>query len=253
MFSIIGSDLRRALLSRGFLIGALAMVVVIACASVESLLKAFGHGFPLQAGYHAQLIMGALHSDTILLAVPILCTLPFTPVFVDDIQSGFIKQFLPRTGVNAYIRSKLIACALSGGLVLFIGVLLAYIVATLIFLPMEGTFSGATIFTPIARLLPMAGMFFCSGMLWSLVGFTLASVTKSRYMAYAAPFIFFYILIIIYERYFGTVYYLYPKEWLNPTHVWVLGIWGLILFLAVVVLGISMVFIVFARGKLSNG
>jgi uncharacterized membrane protein len=253
MLDTIRSDIQRAVLSRGFLAGVLGMVVVIALSSVESLLTAFANSPQLPTGYHIQIVMSGLLSDTVVLAVPILCALPFTPAFVDDIQSGFIKQFLPRTGINAYIRGKLLACAISGGLVLFIGVLLAYIASTIVLTPMEATFDGEVIAASFAPLLEKAALFFCSGMFWSLVGFTLASVTKSRYMAYAAPFIVYYILIIVYERYFNAFYYLYPKEWLNPSHFWVLGNWGLALLLSGLTIGISMVFTIFAKGKLSNG
>jgi hypothetical protein len=246
----IRSDLQRAILSGGFLIGALGVVVVIAFASVESLLTTFASGLPLPDDYHTQLIIDALHSDTMMLAVPILCALPFTTAFVDDRQSGFIKQFLPRSGVKAYIGGKLVACAISGGLVLFVGILLAHVVSTIVLLPMEGQSDG---FSSFMTLLENAGMFFWSGMFWSLVGFTLASVTRSRYIAYAAPFIFFYILVIIYERYLDTFYYLYPKEWLNPVHDWVLGDLGPMLILSLLTIGISAIFAVFAREELCNG
>lgn len=251
MFSTFRSDLQRAILSRGFLAGVLGLVVVIVLSSVESLFTAFSNGLPLPDGYHAQFVMNALPTNAVVFAVPIICALPFTPVFVDDMQSGFIKQFLPRTSVGTYIRSKLLACAVSGGLVLSIGILFTYALAALVFLPLEGAFNG--IGPLFLSLLAQAGMFFISGMFWSLVGFTLASMTKSRYMAYAAPFIFYYILIIIYERYFNTFYYFYPREWLNPSHFWLPDNWGLFLLLLLLTLGISGVFAIFARGKLHNG
>jgi hypothetical protein len=253
MLYTLRSDIQRAVVSRGFLVGVLGMVVVIALSSGESLFGAFANSPQLPVGYHIQIVLSGLLSDTVVLAVPILCALPFTPAFVDDMQSGFIKQFLPRTGINAYIRGKLIACAISGGLVLFIGVLLASLVSTIVLTPMEATFDGEGLAASFAPLLEKAALFFCSGMFWALVGFTVASVTKSRYMAYAAPFIVYYILIIVYERYFNAFYYLYPKEWLNPSHFWVLGNWGLVLFLSGLTIGMSMLFTIFAKGKLGNG
>ncbi|MEG0383004.1 MAG: hypothetical protein RR514_07350, partial [Christensenella sp.] len=75
-------------------------------------------------------------------------------------------------------------------------------------------------------LMGRALLFFLAGALWSLVGGLFATVTMSKYMAYAAPFIFYYVLVILSQRYFTDLYVLNPQEWLNPTEVWGGGIWG---------------------------
>ena len=66
-------------------------------------------------------------------------------------------------------------------------------------------------------------MFFASGAFWSLTGLTFAALTNSKYMAYASPFVLFYLLIILYERYFDRLFVLYPREWLNPSSRWMFG------------------------------
>ena len=246
-------DIQRAILSRRFLIGAFGMALVIVLACAENLYTTLGNGPQLPPGYHVEIIMEASSSDMVMFAMPILCTLPFTSVFVDDIQSGFIKQFLPRSGVKAYILGKLLACAISGGLVLFSGICLAYLLLMLGLMPLESPFDGGVLLSYSSDLLEKAALFLCSGMLWSLVGFTLAGITKSRYVAYAAPFIFFYILIILYERYFGAWYYLSPGEWLNPSHVWLLGNWGPVVLQSALMIGLSSLFAIFAKRKLGNG
>lgn len=252
MFSVIRSDLRRAILSRRFLIGLLGMVAIIAFASIENILKTFANGSQPLAGYHTQLVLDMLTSDAVALATPIICALPFTPAFVEDMQSGFIKQFLPRSGVKSYICGKLIACALSGGLVLAVGIALAALLSTAIFLPLETPFQGLLPDADLPVLLEKIGIFFLSGMFWSLLGFTLASITRSRYIAYASPFILYYVLIILCERYFGSLYYLYPREWLNPSHFWLKDNWGLFFFLLSLIAGVSLAFATFARRQLNG-
>ena len=56
-----------------------------------------------------------------------------------------------------------------------------------------------------------------------------ATLTMSRYMAYASPFVIYYVLIILYERYFDFLYIFYPKEWLNPSPLWEYGNAGVLL------------------------
>jgi len=108
-----------------FLLALAGVVVTIFISSIDGIISAFRTDTLLQYGYHASLILSALSSDAFTLALPILCVLPYTTSFVDDIKSGFIKEYLPRTTVRNYLSGKIIACALSGGAVLAIGVAFA--------------------------------------------------------------------------------------------------------------------------------
>jgi len=247
------SDIKRALTGKGFLIGVAGMVLIIAVSSLESIIEAARSTEPLPNGFHARIIMDALSSDWVTLALPILCALPFTSAFVEDIKSGFIKLYLHRAGIKPYIKAKLISCSLSGGLVLFFGIIFAYALALLVFTPMELALTEGIISQPyFAQLLMIAATLFMSGAFWSLVGFTFASLTLSRYMAYASPFIIYYVLIILHERYFEDLYILYPKEWLFPSDAWVLGSLGVIVLLAELTTVVSLVFAITAKRRLSN-
>lgn len=251
--SAISSDIKRALSGKGFFAGVLGMTLVIALAATEGFIKLAQSPQALTNGYHAQWIMDALSSDWVTLALPILCALPFTTVFVDDIKSGFIKQYLPRSGRAAYIKGKLVACGLSGGLVLMLGILLAYGISALIFTPMELALGPEEIAQPyLAQLLTKAAMLFFSGAFWSLAGFSFAALTMNKYMAYASPFILYYVLIILNERYFPNLYVLYPKEWLFPSDVWVMGALGVILLLAELTAIVCAGFSIVAQRRLDN-
>ena len=71
-------------------------------------------------------------------------------------------------------------------------------------------------------------------LLWraASVGMLFSNLTMSRYMAYASPFVIYYVLIILYERYFPVVYVLYPKEWLAPSSLWLYGNAGVLMIVA---------------------
>ena len=249
----ITSDIRRALSGRGFIVGLMGMALVITLSSLSSIIEAVRSTEPLQNGYHAQLILSALSTDWVTMAISILCTLPFTAAFVDDIKSGYIKQYLHRSGANRYIRGKLIACGLSGGLVLLFGILLAYALSALVFTPMELALTKEEIAQPyFAKMILVSFTLFLSGAFWSLVGFTFAALTMSKYMAYASPFILYYVLIILHERYFETLYVFYPKEWLFPSDAWVMGSFGVILLLAELTAIVSLAFTHVAKRRLAN-
>jgi hypothetical protein len=247
------SDIKRAFTGRGFIFGFVGMVIVIILSSLEDIINVARSTEPLANGYHAEFIKKALSSEWVTLALPILCALPFTSAFVDDVKSGFIKQYLPRAGYKSYIRSKLLACGLSGGSVLFFGILTSYALSYLVFTPMElALVKGQTAQPYLAQILMIAATLFLSGAFWSLVGFTMSALTMNRYMAYASPFILYYVLIILHERYFENLYVLYPKDWLFPSDGWVLGSLGVILLLAELTAVVSLAFAVSAKRRLSN-
>ena len=225
-------------------------VLMMIVASINAILSIQG---VLSNGFHAQLILAALTSDDVTLVLPILCTLPFATAFVDDIKSGFIKQYLPRSGVSAYIKGKIFASGVSGGLVLVAGLFIAYGISALVFTPMEAALKPDQIAEPyFAEILTKTLTLFLSGAFWSLTGFTFAAMTMSRYMSYASPFVVYYVLIILHERYFADFYVLYPKEWLAMSEPWVLqnlGVWLQLLMLCAV---ISLLFDMTAKRRLEN-
>ena len=120
--------------------------------------------------------------------------------------------------------SRALGCAISGGLAISLGILAAYGIAALLLLPLEAM-RDYMLEPPgyFRQLLETLLMFFASGAFWALVGLTFATLTNSRYMAYASPFVLFYLLVILYERYFDKLYVLYPREWLEPSDRWVFG------------------------------
>ena len=106
MSRTLTASLKQALLSLGFLIAFTGVVVVLLLAAFEDMQSAFRSAELLSPGYHSDLIMGALSSDAMALALPILAALPYTASFIDDVKSGFIKEYLPRTTVPRYIAGK---------------------------------------------------------------------------------------------------------------------------------------------------
>ena len=247
------ASLRQAILSRAFLISTLGAAFIPLLSSVQGILAGFRSAELLSPGYHSDLIMGALSSDAMALALPILAALPYTASFIDDVKSGFIKEYLPRTTVPRYIAGKAVGCAVSGGLALTLGIFIAYGFAALMFLPMEAyPKAGETVPNYFGNLMETALMFFASGAFWSLTGMTFAALTDSKYMAYASPFVLFYLLIILYERYFDKLFVLYPREWLSPSPRWVFGKIGVAVLLIEFSLLMAIAFAYAAKRRLET-
>ncbi|MDE5777290.1 MAG: hypothetical protein K2I10_02085 [Lachnospiraceae bacterium] len=148
-------------------------------------------------------------SELFQISVPVLASFPYSTAWINDYQSGFLKEYLPRCGKKAYILGKFLSCGISGG----------SLISTACFFYLH-TKGGEE---ETLNLL----LVFLSGMLWAVVAALLAAASDSRYVAYGGSFVLYYVLIIIYERHFKTLYCLYPVEWFAPKHLWVFNDMGI--------------------------
>ena len=102
----ICAGLRQAIFSRGFIISTVGTAIILLLSSVQGILAGFRSAELLSPGYHSDRIMGALSSDAMARALPILAALPYTASFIDDVKSGFIKEYLPRITEPFYMVDK---------------------------------------------------------------------------------------------------------------------------------------------------
>lgn len=138
---------------------------------------------------------------------------------------------------------------LSGGLVIVVGVLIAWGISALVLLSMEKVAeapSESTVF-----LLKTCVLLFLNGGLWAVLGMTMSTIMESKYIAYASPFIVYYLLVILYERYFPNAWLLYPKNWLD-SEVWPYGIGSAALFLLELTFLCGLVFYIRAKRRLEQ-
>ena len=251
MIQIIG-DIRRALFERSFLIAFGGMVICLLIGAFSDTLSVFRmEEVRVMYGYHRELLLKALGSNVILFAVPILAAIPYTTAFTDDMKSGYLKPYLTRTSVSRYILGKGIGAAVSGGLALVLGIVTALSVFFLVFAPIE-VYGEYAVKSLIPDILLRLVLFFLSGALWASVGLLASSLTQNVYLAYAAPFIFYYVLIILQERYFRTTFMLNPKNYLTMEGAWPLAGKSAALTLLMLVLILQLVFYMTAQTELRD-
>ena len=255
MNETISTDCRRAVIGPVFFLSVCAVPFILAAGCMNELYKALFYSETgiLPAGSHWTMLWTGLSSDAMVFVVPILAAVPYTAAYLDDIQSGYIKAALPRSGAGRYILGKLAACALSGGLVQVCGIVLSAGLSFLLISPKEYA-DPAGFFPPgtLPQLLDSCVCFFCAGALYAVFGLAVSAFTESRYLAYTAPFILQYFLIILRVRYFKTVYVLDPREWLSPSAAWPLGSAGPVILMAELLLLCSAAFAAAASRRLGS-
>ena len=226
------------------MLGIASIIMLVFLSSMDTLLQLFPAISLQPSGYHTDFILNALRSDTFSPFIPILAVLPYTANYIENVKSKFARFFLIRTNYSTYLISQIVVCFLSGGLGIAVGTLLAWGVSALLFMPME----KAAEVSPEAAilLLKTCELLFLNGGLWAVVGMTMSTIMESKYIAYASPFIVYYLLVILYERYFPDAWLLYPKNWLNP-EIWPYGVGSAALFLLELTFLCGLVF--YIRGK----
>lgn len=250
------SSIYEAFKGRGFAAALAAAVLVLLLASAEGVIEAYRAPWLLQYGYHSELIEHALAGEIMTLALPIIAALPFTAAIVDDMKSGFIKFYLSRTSRSAYLAGRIIACGLSGALVLLLGTAFSLGILALLLLPKESLpvlFDAAG--NSITYVSPIWGTLFrifASGAFWAMLGMLIGTASMSRYMAYASPFVVYYVLIILCERYFDSLFVLYPKEWLAPSSRWIFGETGVLLIISELAVIAGILAAVVGRRRISD-
>ena len=230
---MLKTNMRSILNSRIFWAGCFVMPVILLLSQADGLAELYRKGEVRTWDFYIQFQLKGLAGGTMVFLAPILCTLPYTASFEEDIRSGMIKSILPRTTRFRYLAGKVFACGLSGGLVLVIGILLNLLLCLPVLSPMlRGMEQDTSIWPSLLQLFESALLFFTLGFLWAAFGMLMAALTGNRYVAYSAPFICYYLLIILYERYFPYLFILYPKSWLAPGTEWFLGVFGVLFWLA---------------------
>ena len=180
-------------------------------------------------GLHMILLMKGFQSESLSSFLPILAALPFSGCFVDDLKSKFARFFLIRSSYRTYIVSRIIVGFLAGGLAILSGALITWGATAVVLIPMERPIESMEP-AAIDGLIEICFLLFLNGGFWSVVGMAMSTLMESKYISYATPFVFYYLLVILYERYFSDLFIIYPKTWTAPD-AWPFGCWGAAIFL----------------------
>ncbi|MCG0238563.1 MAG: hypothetical protein L6E13_04750 [Firmicutes bacterium] len=135
-------------------------------------------------------------------AVPLLVTLPAASSYLQDKQTGYLTFLLMRGHRSSYLRAKIISNFLSGGLSVFIPLLILFAVTYTTLpagLPKQlrllevGAFGFLLRPAPLLYILILSGVGFLFGGVYATFALSLSAVTSSRYVVMAAPFVLFHV------------------------------------------------------------
>lgn len=216
--------MKEVLREKSFWIAVLAAFIGIAAG-----LPLYDMKLPLAAGTFLDLYKKALESKILLFLIPVVAVLPAGAIYVRESSGGFIKFYITRIGRSAYIIKKLLQIYFSGFFIFCFAGLCVFFICFLGMYPLEvkGSIPPDRIWdvlSPLLRISLIGGI--CSGLSGMF-----AAAFRNYYMAYGLPFICYYLLIIVHERYLPDLYAIYPLEWIQCEQDWGTENEGIFLFL----------------------
>lgn len=211
-------------------IPAARVIIVVVAITVLLIVSSFDFwvnwvriGTPTPDGYHVTLFVQSIRSEVFGSFIPILAAVLTSANYVEIIKNKVTVFILIRSNYYSFLFSILGLCFLSGGGVLLGGAIISYSEVALLLSPTEVIEKAQVV--PYMNLYQTLWLLFLNGGLWASVGISTSAFVESRYVAYLTPFVSYYILVILSERYLPDVFLLNPRNWLSPD-VWPYGICG---------------------------
>lgn len=159
-----------------------------------------------------------IYSDSFLLFLPVTCALAVSGAPLEELRSRFALFAYVRSGKRRYFTGKILGLGISGGLLTVLCSVL--LLGTGFFLVGSVSAYGDQVSLGSLFVAFLGGMVcnFLSGGLWSMVGSTTALLSGNLYLAYAGPFILYYVLTVFQERYYRNLFFLSPKYLSAPLY-----------------------------------
>ncbi|MBR5949532.1 MAG: hypothetical protein IKZ82_12940, partial [Clostridia bacterium] len=113
------TDIRRSVFSFRWLAAAVLIAGAVLAAMltdstyIETMRYFRQHRGALDSLFAHTVMAKALTNDMLLAVLPIAAALPFSTAVIEDVKSGYIKQYLPLVSKRSYAVSKLCFCALA--------------------------------------------------------------------------------------------------------------------------------------------
>lgn len=236
MRKMIRLEFKRGICSVGFYLSVVLLIIAGLLNTGDTLEYIRGMGLPEGEVRCLALLFHAMWSEALCYLIPIVSTLALSGSYLEDVQSGLLKYILIRTEKNQYLWSKVLTCALFGALTVLLA-LVFMLVGFMIVYPINTVEIGYLKMQTVRYYTDLFGRAFAlvlNGSFYASLGGVIGTITNNKYMAYAAPFIFYYVVSTLFSAYLSDYPLLNPEEWLMMNLSSIFIVMGIVLVLNIV-------------------
>lgn len=155
----------------------------------------------------------ALGSEALAYVMPIACTLAASGAYVEEQESGALYYVILRTTKRRYRISKMAGAAVMGMLTVLAAVLLMLAVFGIWLTPEMSQLQG-NLLRNLGYLGEKVLILCLNASFFSMLGGMIGAGVNNRYMAYASPFILYYVISTLFKAYLSDYPLLNPEEWM---------------------------------------
>lgn len=248
MKSAVTSEIKYSIYNTKFICGVLLLFLAAVIAGNPYVNQLLDIGSAEGSGWYAS-FRYSMSADKFLLLVPIAAPFAAAANAETEFGSRFSIFCRSRIGKKNYLAGKVLGTAVSGGLMVMIASAAAAVFsfARLHRIPGSMEMSGGKLALDLLLCLLIG---FLNGALWAMTGSCAAVMAKNRYLAFAAPFVLYYVLSEFQNRYYRTLFVLSPKYWAAPIYYSPFICIMLLLLMCTVV---GAVFVLVMRRRLAHG
>lgn len=207
-------------------------------------------GEVLACGTFLRTVSNSLKSRTVLFFLPIAAVLPCGEEYLRERQGKFLRFLVIRRGKKEYCCDKVFTTSVSGALVWAIASLLGMLFFFLLFFAYEEVWSCPK--EVVKELFAVLGRVCLEASALASLSAVLGTVSGSSYVSLGLPFVLYYSLVILRERYLDKIYAIDPAEWIIGQNDWAGEQRGLWIFLLLLAMGVAALHWVVLEKKLEE-
>lgn len=206
----------------------------------------------LARGYWFHLVNLTIHDQRTVLFFAVVSGTVYAASLREDFESRFYYPCFCRERRMDYIKGKIAVnfCAVN---LLFITACFLCAVKQFLFLSPQEILPGEIgIMESVRGILSGGITYLLYNFFWSSFAMTVSYTMKSMYLSYLAPFIGFYILVIMNQRFFKDLKIVNPYLWVLKEQEWYGGKYGQWLFLLLLCAAVNSILAVIVYKRYGN-
>lgn len=192
------------------------------------------------SGMFLELTKESLQSRIVIFCIPVIAVIPWGEEYIRERQWNFLRFLIIRKGKKLYCLDRAVTTAISGMAVWLIASFGQLLFFFLLFFWKEEIFvfsreNFQEYFQILGRICLITSCLACLG---GIVG----AVSRSVYLSMGIPFVMYFSMVMLRERYLNWMYCMDPREWVLKEEYWGEQGRGLWMFFLLLWIGLTVIY-----------